>query len=82
MTHLDPALRDHAARLLIGTDLPAAPVQEIAASRAPATGPVAAALRDGWDAADPATPDQRQDGQDVQPERMSPVGNAALSEPS
>lgn len=54
MSTLDPALAEHAARLLVGTDLTAAAAPDVAAGRVPASGAVAAALRDGWDAAQPA----------------------------
>lgn len=51
MSALDPALGEHAARLLVGTDLDPATAADVAAG-ASAPGPVAAALRDGWASAD------------------------------
>lgn len=47
----DPALTDHATRLLLGTDHTPATALEAAAGTAPATSTVTAALRDGWTAA-------------------------------
>ena len=47
----DPALTDHATRLLIGTDLTPATALAAAEGTAPATSAVAAAIRDGWTAA-------------------------------
>lgn len=52
MSALDPALGEHAARLLVGTDLDPATAADVAAGALSAPGPVAAALRDGWASAD------------------------------
>lgn len=54
-----PTLTEHTARLLTGTGISAADAAAVAtgAVAAPAGGQaVAAALRDGWDAANPSTP--------------------------
>jgi len=53
MSTIDPTLAEHTIRLLVGTDLPATSALDVAAGRTPAPGTVAAALRDGWDAARP-----------------------------
>ena len=53
MSTIDPTLAAHAARLLVGTDVPISSALAVAAGRLPATGTVAAALRDGWDTAQP-----------------------------
>ena len=53
MCPVDPALLDLAARLLTGTGLPPDVALEVASGRVSVSGPVAAALRDGWTAADP-----------------------------
>src|SRR5680860_1551415 len=45
---LDPALGEHVARLLVGTDLDPDTAADVAAGALVAPGPVAAALRDGW----------------------------------
>lgn len=47
----DPALTDHAARLLLGTDHTPTTALAAAEGTAPATSVVAAAMRDGWTAA-------------------------------
>ena len=52
MSTLDPTLTEHAARLLTGTNVTVDTAVAIASGQQPAPGPVAAALRDGWDAAD------------------------------
>jgi len=54
MCPVDPALLDLAARLLTGTGLPPDTALNVACGRVSVPGPVAAALRDGWTAADPA----------------------------
>lgn len=48
----DAALRDHAAKLLAGTGLALDQAHQIASGQTPATGPVEAALHDGWGSAD------------------------------
>lgn len=53
MCPVDPALLDLAARLLTGTGLPPDTALDVASGRVAVPGPVAAALRDGWTAADP-----------------------------
>lgn len=53
MCPVDPALLDLAARLLTGTGLPPDTALDVASGRVSVPGPVAAALRDGWTAADP-----------------------------
>jgi len=53
MTTLDPALREHAERLLVGTDLRVDDLLVVATGALPASAPAAAAVRDGWNAADP-----------------------------
>lgn len=53
MNTLDPALREHAERLLVGTDLSVDDLLVVAAGALPASVPAAAAVRDGWNAADP-----------------------------
>lgn len=55
MPDLDPSLRDHAARLLVGTDLTPDQALRVATGSLPASGPAARAVRDGWTAADTAT---------------------------
>lgn len=50
---VDPALRELAARLLTGTGLSPEVALEVASGRVVVPGPVAAALLDGWTAADP-----------------------------
>lgn len=47
----DPALTDHAARLLLGTDHTPATALAAASGTTPATSTLTAALRDGWTAA-------------------------------
>lgn len=59
MSTIDPTLSEHTARLLTGTHLSAPDALAVASGRQPAPGPVAAALRDGWDAATPADPTDR-----------------------
>jgi len=51
MPDLDPALTAHAARLLVGTDHTPATALAAAEGSVPTTGAVAAAVRDGWTAA-------------------------------
>lgn len=46
------SLLDHAARLLVGTGVDPSQVFEVASSAVPHASPAAAALRDGWRAAD------------------------------
>lgn len=53
MCPVDPGLRELAARLLTGTGLSPEVAVKVACGRVAAPGPVAAALRDGWTAADP-----------------------------
>ncbi len=56
MPDLDPGLREHAARLLVGTDLTPEQALHVATGALPASGPAARAVRDGWTATDTATP--------------------------
>jgi hypothetical protein len=58
MTRIDPALAEHATRLLVGTGLTPADAADLAAARTPATGPLADALRDGWTTDDQPGGDQ------------------------
>ena len=53
MTTLDPALREHAERLLVGTDLTGDDLLVVATGALPASTPAASAVRDGWNAAAP-----------------------------
>lgn len=55
MTTLDQALRDHAARLLVGTDLTVDDLLVVVTRALPASAPAATAARDGWNAAAPLT---------------------------
>lgn len=55
MTTLDPALREHAERLLVGTELTVDDLLVVATGSLPASAPAAAAARDGWNAAAPLT---------------------------
>lgn len=55
MTTLDPALREHAERLLVGTDLSVDDLLIVATGVLPASSPAASAVRDGWNAAAPLT---------------------------
>ena len=48
----DAALRNHAAKLLAGTGLTLDQAHQIASGQTPATGPVEAALHDGWASTD------------------------------
>ena len=48
----DAGLRDHAAKLLAGTGLTLDHAHQIASGQTPATGPVEAALHDGWGSTD------------------------------
>lgn len=48
----EAALTEHAARMLIGTDVTFETAADVASGRLPAIGPVAAALRDGWASAE------------------------------
>jgi hypothetical protein len=63
MTNPDPALRAHAARLLLGTGLDAADAEHVASTPdAPVPDTArhaAAALRDGWTVASTTDPDTR-----------------------
>lgn len=54
MTTLDQALREHAERLLVGTDLSVDDLLVVTGSL-PSSAPAATAVRDGWNAADPQT---------------------------
>jgi len=60
MNILDPALREHAERLLVGTDLTVEELLSVTTGALPSSGPVAAAVRDGWTAAEPLTEPVRQ----------------------
>lgn len=51
MTSLDPALREHAERLLVGTDLTVDDLLDVATGITPSSAPAAAAVRDGWSTA-------------------------------
>ena len=53
MTTLDPALREHAERLLVGTDLTGDALLVVTTGALPASTPAASAVRDGWNAAAP-----------------------------
>ena len=55
MTTLDPALREHAERLLVGTELNVDDLLVVATGVLPASVPAAAAVRHGWNAAAPLT---------------------------
>lgn len=55
MTTLDQALREHAERLLVGTDLTVDDLLVTATGSLPASAPAALAVRDGWNAADPVS---------------------------
>lgn len=53
MTTLDPALREHAERLIVGTELTVDNLLTVATGVLPASAPAATAVRDGWNAAAP-----------------------------
>ncbi|KAB7740905.1 hypothetical protein GA707_18570 [Nostocoides sp. F2B08] len=53
MNTLDPTLREHAERLLVGTDLTVDDLLVVATGALPASTPAASAVRDGWNAAAP-----------------------------
>ena len=55
MTTIDPALREHAERLLVGTEMSVDDLLVVVTGVLPASVPAAAAVRDGWNAAAPLT---------------------------
>ena len=55
MTTIDPALREHAERLLVGAEMSVDDLLVVATGVLPASVPAAAAVRDGWNAAAPLT---------------------------
>jgi len=55
MTTIDPALREHAERLLVGTEMSVDDLLVVVTGVLPVSVPAAAAVRDGWNAAAPLT---------------------------